>query len=623
MPGTVGGDAGELQYAAPLLSLVHPTGQPLYVLLGYLWTSLLPLKSAAYEMNLLAAVSTAIGCGLLTWFIAKLTRNPFVAVAVGLTLGFGATLWGEAVLADKYGFNVLLSALIIGLALWWDQDHDQPHGDKLLYALSFAFALGLLHHRSLALFAVSIGILVVYHLRAELWRKWRRTLTCIMLVMLPPLIIYPTVLPALQSRDNAPLLIQPESVNDWVDYILERHVISGEALVFDEGISGQLEIYADVLVNDYTVFVAIVALLGMVILLRKKPTAALFLLVSFALQAILSANFRGNVRQFTYYLPSFVVLIYAYGYGLSELWTFARNGLIEIRPLRRLKYEYIIAPMILALPLFALTGYQFSQTYPDARERAIYGDPLDIWRQTLKSGDMGARLTANLNDLPENTALATDWEQVTILWYAQQVEGTRPDIDIFYPIERYADFVEERPVCLARHLPVSDAWHLTNIGAFICLNAAPQTDLPEGISPIGTTLLTIENQPVIEFAGYSGGGDIIPAGTHVPLTLYWQAVNDERADYSISLQLLDENWNYIWSRDIQAPVTGLYPTSRWTEGEVVGDYHELDIPRTLAPGNYRWTVVLYRQDEAGNFLQLRDAEGNVNILGGLFEVIAK
>jgi hypothetical protein len=40
LPGVVGGDAGELQYAGPLLALVHPNGQPLYVLLGLVWSIL-------------------------------------------------------------------------------------------------------------------------------------------------------------------------------------------------------------------------------------------------------------------------------------------------------------------------------------------------------------------------------------------------------------------------------------------------------------------------------------------------------------------------------------------------------------------------------------------------------
>src|SRR5690349_18624903 len=71
MPGTVGGDAGELQYAGPLLALVHPTGQPLYVTLGYVWSHIIPIGSMAWRMNLLSAFSAALGCAALTWLFIK------------------------------------------------------------------------------------------------------------------------------------------------------------------------------------------------------------------------------------------------------------------------------------------------------------------------------------------------------------------------------------------------------------------------------------------------------------------------------------------------------------------------------------------------------------------------
>ena len=81
LPGTVGGDAGELQYAGPLLALTHPTGQPLYVLLGFLWSHIIPIGTMAWRMNLLAAVSGAAGCAFLTWTIYRLYRGPIVAAA--------------------------------------------------------------------------------------------------------------------------------------------------------------------------------------------------------------------------------------------------------------------------------------------------------------------------------------------------------------------------------------------------------------------------------------------------------------------------------------------------------------------------------------------------------------
>lgn len=605
MPGTVGGDAGELQYAGPLLALVHPTGQPLYVLIGKVWSEIIPFGSVAYQMNLLAAVSSAAGAASLTYLITRAYQKPWVGMAAGLTLGFGATIWGQSVIADKYGFNVLLAAWIIGLALWWEKDRS----DKLLYALSAAFGIGLLHHRSLALFALGIAIMILWHLRADLWRKWKRTLICAALVILPAVVVYPTVLPLLRANNATPLNWQPNDPADWVEFLLERHVISGEALNFSGGetTAERLEIYAQTILDDYTVVLVVVAGIGFLTLLYQHPAAGLFLLVSYGLQAVLSANFRGNERQFTYYIPSFVTLVFAYAYGLSFIITQAQSW--------RAVSTWAVRAVMFALPAFMLIS-----AYPAQSRNADYGEPLDLWRQTLKTGDMGVRLTANLESLPPDAALAADWEQVTILWYEQQVENRREDLAIFYPIERYVDYVGERPVCFARHVPAGDAWHYTNVGALVCLDDAPQMDLPEAFTALDVDLFTPEGDAVIRLVGYQADFPDDASGTHIPVTLIWQALTDVPDDYSISVQILREDWTPLdWQRDIQAPVMGLYPTSRWVEDEVISDYHEISVPPETAPGRYLWTVVMYRATD-GNFVQLRDAEGNINILGGIFEV---
>ncbi len=604
MPGTVGGDAGELQYAAPLLALVHPTGQPLYVILGKIWTSIIPFGDAAYRMNLLSAVSAAAGCGLTGWFIAHIYGSVWIGAAAGLTLGLGTTVWGQAVIADKYGFNVLLASLIVGVALWWDHtyEHNSQQSTHLLYTLSAVFGIALLHHRSLALFAPGIVILMIVRLRMDLWRRWQRTLICAALVALPSFFIYPTVLPWLQSRELSPLLWQPHTPGEWVDFMLERHVLETEALVFDDlgSIIDQLKIYGETTFTDYTPLVLVGGVVGMGVMIQRYPGGAFFLIISYVLEAVLSANFRGNDRQFTYYLPSFVTLIYGYGY---VLWWFTQRGWRELALLGS-------AGILIS---------QFAGTFPDYRDHALYGESLGLWRQTMKTGDMGIRLTSHLDRLPPNVVLAADWEQITILWYEQQVEGQRPDLEIVYPIERYADY-QERPVCLARHVPVDANWHPTNIGALICLNAEPITNLPEYITPIGTALMDAAGKPILELAGYELEAKPYNAGAHVPLVMTWRALTDVPHDYSVSLHLLDEAWNTAWSRDIQSPVMGMYATSHWVEGEVVQDYHEIDIPRDLPSGHYLWTVVIYRQLEDGTFEHLRDADNHVNILGGTLAV---
>ena len=53
------GDSGELVTAVHVLGIAHPTSYPLYVLLGKLWTLLVPIGSIAYRMSLFSAAAAA------------------------------------------------------------------------------------------------------------------------------------------------------------------------------------------------------------------------------------------------------------------------------------------------------------------------------------------------------------------------------------------------------------------------------------------------------------------------------------------------------------------------------------------------------------------------------------
>ncbi|MBN1427594.1 MAG: DUF2723 domain-containing protein [Anaerolineae bacterium] len=619
LPGVVGGDAGELQYAGPLLALTHPTGQPLYVLLGFLWSHLFPIGTFAWRMNLLAAISAAAAGAILTGTIYRLYRGPVIASAAGLTLGLGATLWGQAVIADKYAFSAFFASLVTGLALWWMQDHDQPYGDRLLYALALAYGLSLLHHRSMFVFAPGLGLLVGGIERGKLWQDRQRTLIGTALVLLPPLIIYPLFLPLVQARDLSPFLWQPSSLSGWINWWLERHVLTGEVLVFDSGMTWarQLLIYLETLRQDYTLVTVIFAVFGLALLVRRRMMTVVFLLVTYALVGALGANYRGNVRQFTYYLPSFVVLGYVYGIGLGECKRFMRER-IEIRFTRVRILEYTIGFVLIA----GVVLTQIMRAYPLLRGESTYGQTLDVYRQTLKSGDMGDRLVARMIDLPQDAVVLADWEQLTSLWYKQKVEGVRPDLTLIYPIERLGDFdADDRPICLARMLPIGEEWHPTNIGPLVCLNHKPVVTIPKDFMPLDKLLLTPDGDPQLELAAYRLDQSTISAGQYVPLVLAWRAPIAHPKDYSISLRILTEDWQPVWSADIAAPVLGMYPTSRWVPGEIVTDYHELAIPREMPPGRYLWTVVVYRQLEDGSFAQLQDIDGNIEVMGGVFEVV--
>ena len=74
-PGVLGGDSGEFQFAAWLGGFAHPTGYPLYLLLGWLWTHLLPLHDPAWRMNAFSALWGGIATGLVYLLALRMLRQ--------------------------------------------------------------------------------------------------------------------------------------------------------------------------------------------------------------------------------------------------------------------------------------------------------------------------------------------------------------------------------------------------------------------------------------------------------------------------------------------------------------------------------------------------------------------
>jgi 4-amino-4-deoxy-L-arabinose transferase-like glycosyltransferase len=89
------------------------------------------------------------------------------------------------------------------------------------------------------------------------------------------------------------------------------------------------------------------------------------------------------------------------------------------------------------------------------------------------------------------------------------------------------------------------------------------------------------------------------------LQLIWQPTARPAADYTVFIQVWDENAQVAGFDG--PPIGGDYPTSWWEAGEVIVDEHMLDL-RGLPSGRYRMLVGLYRLD-SGQRLPAFDSEG--------------
>lgn len=83
-----------------------------------------------------------------------------------------------------------------------------------------------------------------------------------------------------------------------------------------------------------------------------------------------------------------------------------------------------------------------------------------------------------------------------------------------------------------------------------------------------------------------------PYPARLRLTLLWQALAPMDMDYKVFVHLEDAGGARRAQSDA-VPFFGLYPPSRWTTGELVRDYLDLDLPAGLPSGRYALRVGLY------------------------------
>lgn len=112
----------------------------------------------------------------------------------------------------------------------------------------------------------------------------------------------------------------------------------------------------------------------------------------------------------------------------------------------------------------------------------------------------------------------------------------------------------------------------------VAVTVEPDTKVAEGDLAPGVRLL-----------GYDFALREVDPGGSLRVALYWKALEDLADEYDLSLELRDYT-GVIHVRQAEPPVDGTYPTSRWQEGEVLRDWHDLLVPPTTPQGEYELVV---------------------------------
>jgi hypothetical protein len=249
-PSTAMWDTSEYMAAAYTLGLPHPPGNPLFVLLGRVF-SVLPIAPAvATRINVLAALSSATAAAM--WFLVaervtagwfSLRWQRWMAGALAVIIGGTAfTVWNQSVVNEKvYTVSLAGIAIISWLMIRWSDNPDDARSDAILVVVAYLLGLGYANHMAGMLPAPAVGFAVIMR-RPRTLVRWRLLLACVGALALG---LSPFATQPIRAAFNPPMNEgEPTACRDGlaVDCTLSKGTLDAFAYNFNRGQYGKPEL---------------------------------------------------------------------------------------------------------------------------------------------------------------------------------------------------------------------------------------------------------------------------------------------------------------------------------------------------------------------------------------------
>ncbi len=375
-------DSGEISLGCYQLNILHPTGYPLFTLLGRIF-SLLPVGTVHHRLTTLTGMLTISALGLFFLIGKRLNCHPLTTTTVVLLLGISTPVWSVSTDVEVYSLTLGISAL-----LWLTiVEIERPN-----IILIFAYLAGLILTNHLTGTWTVIGATTTLILIKR--RHLSRSLLWLIPVFLLGLSPYLTLLIRAQAQ---PLISWGNPVN------IERllwHITGRQyrvwmftlpfASVLKNIKSGLL-----LLLHTFGYLLIPAVIYGWYILIRKNLPLAIGLTTTIILTIIYSANYAIPDIE-AYYLPAVVALGIITIFGINSL--LVRYG----------KKIHLLGIIPLAMAIVNFRVQNKSDNWV-AYDQAV---------NTLQSADT-------------NGIIITDWWDIySPALYLQEIEKVRTDVCI-------------------------------------------------------------------------------------------------------------------------------------------------------------------------------------------------
>ncbi|HXG25898.1 MAG TPA: DUF2723 domain-containing protein [Candidatus Binatia bacterium] len=435
MPGVGFWDTGEFQTVLPIMGTAHPTGYPTYVLLGWLGNLLLmPIGEPAFRVTALSLIAVGVAAAATVALVRRLTESLIVGVAAGLGLATTQVVWDNATRADPHAIHLAFVALLLlALVRWADAGRDGLDGrarDRRLILAAVVFGLAAGNHSLTLLLAPPIALYVLA-VEPSILRRPLFIAACLaiaagtMVLVFLELPLRGGLIPALR----APLVYGEPATWDGFWYVALAEQFRGALGDVFRDLPDRL-LGSGGLLDKATAQFGLLTLAiipAFIVTVRRAPryalltASALVITVLFNLayaNADIDRYYLGPVLWVWTWLAIFgaevAILLGTLVGGLGRAPATPEPSSPSTSTLAR--RTEVAAAAIVAIVLLApsITEYDARRDHAD------------------RSNDRGAAtwLDEVLPVLEPNAAVISWWSTSTPLWYAQKVEGRRPDIFI-------------------------------------------------------------------------------------------------------------------------------------------------------------------------------------------------
>ena len=439
-PSVVEIDSGELATVQATLGIAHPTGYPLFSLVGYLF-SLIPLGfSKIYQLNMLAAVWCSLGAGIFVYTVkivldnissfeirkirngVRKKRNSkgkkqaapskavpisegikyLAAVLSGLILVFSRTFWFQSTSVEVYSLHIFLINLVI-LFLVKAYIFDKTPQEKIIKKrwLVFAAILALSFTNHMTTLLILPGVAYLYFSKNKFNTGSIKTILVMLLIFFPVLILIYSYLPLRAAQNPAMNWGDPVNFENFFRHISGRQY---QVWLFSSTAAAkkQFTYFINSLPEEFNISL-LICLFGLIVSFFTARKFFVFLLITFLSTVAYSINYD-IVDIDSYFLLAFITLSFFSAFGIIKILSYLEHHKLGLN--------------IPAILVVLFIGVEFYNNYGDVDQSDVY---------TFKDYALDV-----INSTAKNSVIFTyQWDYlVSESYYFRYVEDIRRDVAV-------------------------------------------------------------------------------------------------------------------------------------------------------------------------------------------------